>query len=197
MDAYRQASQYIDWHHPSVNEQAKRLAKGKSNTYDIAKSCFEFVRDEIKHSSDYALQKVTISASDALHHGSGFCYAKSHLLAALLRANEIPAAICYQRVSMGGDSKDFCLHALNAVYLPEEGWYRIDARGNTPLIDAQFSPPVEKLAFELFGLGEFFVDGLFAKPLKVVCDLLASCDTVTQVNERITETDQWNNAANE
>jgi hypothetical protein len=28
MDAYRQASQYIDWHHPAVNEQAKLLAQG-------------------------------------------------------------------------------------------------------------------------------------------------------------------------
>jgi transglutaminase-like putative cysteine protease len=35
------------------------------------------------------------------------------------------------------------------VYLKDYGWYRIDARGNKAGVDAQFTPPHEKLAFEL------------------------------------------------
>jgi transglutaminase-like putative cysteine protease len=36
---------------------------------------------------------------------------------------------------------------LNALYLPDYGWYRVDARGNKPGVAAEFCPPTEKLAF--------------------------------------------------
>jgi len=39
---------------------------------------------------------VTCSASEVLREGTGICFAKSHLLAALLRAVGIPAGLCYQ-----------------------------------------------------------------------------------------------------
>ena len=90
---------------------------------------------------DFGRVEVTCRASDVLAARTGFCYAKSHLLAALLRANGIPAALCYQRLSIDGQGPPFCLHGLNAVHLPEHGWYRIDARGNKPGVDAQFTPP--------------------------------------------------------
>ncbi|WP_338430147.1 transglutaminase domain-containing protein [Synechococcus elongatus] len=34
-----------------------------------------------------------------LEYRTGYCYAKSHLLVALLRACSIPAGFCYQRLS--------------------------------------------------------------------------------------------------
>jgi hypothetical protein len=43
----------------------------------------------------------------------------------------------------------FCLHGLNAIYLKNFGWYRVDARGDKEGVNAQFNPPYEKLAFEL------------------------------------------------
>ena len=55
---------------------------------------------------------------------------KSHLLAALLRANGIPAGFCYQRLSIDDIGPPFSLHGFNAVWLQEYGWYRVDARGN-------------------------------------------------------------------
>lgn len=67
-----------------------------------------------------------------LRHRTGFCYAKSHLLAALLRANGIAAGLCYQRLSVNGGGTPYCLHGLNAVFLKDFGWYRVDARGNKP-----------------------------------------------------------------
>nr|WP_269749949.1 transglutaminase family protein [Polyangium fumosum] len=81
---------------------------------------------------------LTCTASEVLRHRTGFCYAKSHLLAALLRANGLPAGFCYQRLAHGSG---YCLHGFNAVELPGIGWYRIDARGNKPGIDAAFDPP--------------------------------------------------------
>ena len=84
MQEYLQSSQYINWQHPDILKQAKLLAGGKTDDKSIAHACFNFVRDEIKHSKDYKLNPVTCKASDVLKYGTGYCYAKSHLLAALL-----------------------------------------------------------------------------------------------------------------
>ena len=98
MQKYLESSQYIDWQHPELLEKAVMLASGGKDKEQIAKACFTFVRDEITHSWDYQLNPVTCKASDVLKHGTGYCYAKSHLLAALLRVNKIPAGLCYQRL---------------------------------------------------------------------------------------------------
>lgn len=96
MKRYLESSEFIDWDEPEVLSKAIELSKDCSNSLEIAEKCFKFVRDEIKHSWDYRLDPVTCRASDALKHSTGYCYAKSHLLAALLRANNIPAGLCYQ-----------------------------------------------------------------------------------------------------
>src|SRR5512135_2957192 len=154
MLAYLGSSEFINWKHPDITAKASELSAGCNSKTEIAKRCFEFVRDEIRHSRDFSMNPVTCRASDVLLHKTGYCYAKSHLLAALLRANGIPAGLCYQRLSKNDDGPPYCLHGLNAVYLPESGWYRIDARGNKPGVDAQFTPPVEKLAFSIVNAGE-------------------------------------------
>ena len=115
---------------------------------------------------------MSCSASQVLLHGTGFCYAKSHLLAALLRANAIPAGFCYQRLSIDGAGPPFCLHGLNAVHLPGIGWYRIDARGDRAGIATAFDPPHERLAFEPTLDGEVTFDEVLASPLPVVVDAL-------------------------
>jgi transglutaminase-like putative cysteine protease len=144
MNVYLQTSDMIDWQNPAIVELAKTLAWGQPDPIAIARSCFEWVRDEIRHSYDYQMNPVTCRASDVLRYKTGYCYAKSHLLAALLRANGIPAGLCYQRLSLDDTGAPYCLHGLNAVYLPEIGWYRMDARGNRSGVDAQFTPPIEQ-----------------------------------------------------
>ena len=173
---------------PAIKTLAADLAQGKDNATAIAKSCFEFVRDEIKHSWDFKQNPVTVKASDALKYGTGYCYAKSHLLAALLRANGIPAGLCYQRLTIT-DQPPFCIHGLNAIYLQGYGWYRVDARGNKEGVNAQFTPPVERLAFGLIQLGETDIEGVFAEPHEAVISLLESCDSVQAVFDRLIESD--------
>ncbi|MGY8770308.1 MAG: transglutaminase-like domain-containing protein [Pirellulales bacterium] len=155
----------------------------------IAKACFEFVRDEIKHSWDYQLNPVTCKASDVLEHGTGYCYAKSHLLAALLRANKIPAGLCYQRLTITGDIPPFCLHGLNAVYLETHGWYRIDARGNNPNVNAQFCPPQEQLAFPIITPGESDLPEIWAEPLQLVIETLETYSTYQEVADNLPDVD--------
>src|SRR3569833_788451 len=117
MKRYLSASEKIDSEQPEKKQKTTEK-KRKSKTEETrVKACFEFVRDDIKHSWDYKLNPVTCKASDVLKHRTGYCYAKSHLLAALLRSLRISVGLCYQRLSVGEEGGPYCLHGLNAVYL--------------------------------------------------------------------------------
>jgi transglutaminase-like putative cysteine protease len=175
----------VDWYHADVRTLAWYLAGGESDLVEVARRCFEWVRGEIRHSVDAGDTTVTCAASDVLAQRTGFCYAKSHLLAALLRANGIPTGFCYQRLSIDGEGPPFCLHGLNAALLPHDGWYRIDARGNKSDIDAQFTPPHEQLAFSIQCPGEMMLPDVFAEPLPVVVGSLRRYATVAEVSENL------------
>ncbi|MEO0853800.1 MAG: transglutaminase-like domain-containing protein, partial [Cyanobacteria bacterium J06648_11] len=125
------------------------------------------------------------SASEVLEHRTGYCYAKSHLLAALLRANGIPTGLCYQRLSVFDDGAPYCLHGLNAVYLPEWGWYRVDARGQRSDIDARFAPPVEHLAYRPKLTGEADFTSIFSAPLAIVVEALRSHQTWNSLRDHL------------
>ena len=188
MYQYLESSDYIDWQTPTVLAKAKELAGCSENDEIVAKSCFEFVRDEIRHSWDYQVNPVTLKASDVLLHSTGYCYSKSHLLAALLRANGIPAALCYQRLTFENDCPPYCLHGLNAVHLRNFGWYRVDARGNKKGVSAEFDPPNEKLAFEIKSDGEEDLDGIFSRPLPEIVQVLESCRNFKEVAANLPDT---------
>jgi transglutaminase-like putative cysteine protease len=177
MQGFLESTEFIDWHHPDVSAKAAQLAEGCAGRLDIARRCFEFVRDEIRHSADFKLNPVTCRASDVLRHRTGYCYAKSHLLAALLRANDIPAGLCYQRLSIDDRGPPFSLHGLNAVYFAEHGWYRLDARGNKPGVQAEFTPPIERLAFPIAVKGEADLPEIWPEPLPVVVNSLLAYKT--------------------
>ncbi|MFF7893151.1 transglutaminase domain-containing protein [Streptomyces sp. NPDC007907] len=138
LSAYVGADEAIDHHHPLVRETAARLAQGVTDSYEYARAAFEFVRDTIPHSQDSGDLRVTWRASDVLGQRTGICYAKAHALAALLRAEGIPTALCYQKFDE--------VHGLVAVRF-NGAWHRQDPRGNKPGVDAQFSLDGERLAF--------------------------------------------------
>lgn len=186
---YLRRTDVIDWDHPAVLELARTLAAGRKDTAAIAKACFEWVRDEVLHSRDFEQNPVTWRASDVLMHRTGYCYAKSHLLAALLRANGIPAGFCYQRLSVGDSGPPFCLHGFNAIELPGVGWYRVDARGNRAGIDAQFTPPVERLAFALQSAEEVEFANVLAEPLACVVNSLERCETWDEMLANLPDVD--------
>ena len=168
MQKYLEETEIIDYNNKELYSLALHLSKGCKTDIEIAKNCFEYVRDEVNHSGDYRADITTYKASDVLMHKTGWCYAKSHLLAGFLRANGIPTGFTYQRLSCSEYKKDvYCLHGLNAIYLKEFGWYRVDARGNKEGVDAQFNPPNEQLAFEL-GEGEYNLPEILAEPLAEV-----------------------------
>ena len=185
MQQYLESTTYIDWNTDEIRRLADDLAVNSPSKEKTAKNCFEWVRDNIKHSADYKMNPVTCKASDVLRYKTGYCYAKSHLLAALLRANNIPAGLCYQRLSIDDKGAPYCLHGLNAVYLENHGWYRIDARGNKEGINAQFQPPQEQLAFPVNLANEADLPEIWTAPLSVVVSVLETSKTYSEVYDRL------------
>ncbi len=184
-DDYLAASDVVDFHHPDVAALARTLAANMPNTpEETARRCFEWVRDRIEHSIDFKRDEVSVSASEALALGTGLCLAKSHLLVALLRANGIPAGLCYQRLTLRDAGSPFCTHALVAVWLNESGWYRCDARGNKATIHCEFTPGRENLAFPVVAEGERLYSQVWAQPwpdlvrrMRVLPSISAYCET--------------------
>jgi len=192
MKPFLECSVYIDWDSSAIKYLAERLAANISNENEIVKNCFEWVRDNIKHSAEFKLNPVTCKASDVLKHKTGYCYAKSHLLAALLRANKIPAGLCYQRLSVDDKGAPYSLHGLNAVYLKKFGWYRIDPRGNNDTVNAQFSPPIEQLAFPVKLNAEADLPEIWSQPLNVVVSALEKYTTYEEVYNNLPDIELLN-----
>ena len=172
MKEYLKESDIVDISNKQILSLAKKLSATCANDEEIAKACFLYVRDEIHHSGDYKDDIVTIKASEVLKYKTGWCYSKAILLTALLRANNIPTAFCYQRLSCS-EYQDgvYCLHGLNAIYLKKYGWYRVDARGNKEGVNAKFNPPVERLAFVPQD-SEYDIDELYTDPIAEVLEAL-------------------------
>ena len=153
---YLEKTEYVDYDAPAIKSLAERLREESSDELTLIKNTYYFVRDEIRHSWDAQDRRVTVSASDTLREGVGICWAKANLLAALLRANGIPAGFSYQRLTLG-DTPDtgFCIHAMNTVFVSGlNKWIRLDARGNKEGVNAEFSVDKEQLAFQIKSEGE-------------------------------------------
>lgn len=98
IENYLKSTRLIDYESPEVSNLATQLGLLKNNEMDYIIKSYEYVRDKFPHTFDIKETKVSRSASDVIKNGHGICYAKSHLLAALLRFAGIPTGICYQRL---------------------------------------------------------------------------------------------------
>ena len=63
MENYLRATEVIDYETPEIQKLASALAGGDTDIVSVAKRCFEWVRDEIKHSTDYKMNPSTCTAS--------------------------------------------------------------------------------------------------------------------------------------
>jgi transglutaminase-like putative cysteine protease len=185
VNEFLQPTAVIDSDHPTIVAAAAEIAGQATDDEAVARRCFEWVRDNVRHSVDYQLPVVTCTASDVLKHRAGFCYAKSHLLAALLRARGIPAALCYQRLAFDRTASSFFLHGLVAIHLRRHGWYRVDPRGNKPGLSAEFAPPLEKLPYAPELKGEQDVPGRFADAKSCVVSTLGKWSTAAEVRAHL------------
>lgn len=177
----------VQFSSPEMQEEIREIEAKASTKEERAKMAFELVRDKIKHSFDIQGKVVTINADETLARGEGICFAKAHLLAALLRGMHIPTGFCYQRVLRKGTiGSGYALHGLNAVYLDGPGWFRVDPRGNKPGVDSQFSIKEEKLAYPIReSMGEVDYPNVFTEPLpSVITSMKESADCATLFYKR-------------
>lgn len=146
---YLTSSDIVDFSDKEISKVARQLQHNSGDEIELAKNIFEYVRDTVPHSFDIDGKVVTCRASDVLRHREGICYAKSHLLAAMMRSVGIPAGFCYQLLVFDDtDPRYMTLHGLNAIYLKSlHKWVRLDARGNKEGVKAEFSVDEEQLAF--------------------------------------------------
>lgn len=151
VEEYLKKDDLIDYSNEAVAKLADQVYATSCDELDFVRRAYEYVRDHIAHSADAGEELVTCSASEVLRAGHGICFAKSHLLAAILRAKGVPAGFCYQKLILDDDTAPVLIyHGLNGVYLGSlKKWIRLDARGNKPGVNAQFSTEEEQLAFEI------------------------------------------------
>lgn len=151
LNEYLKEDVIVNFSDGNIRNTADLLYTKAENRIDYIKIAFEFVRDRISHSADIDADEVTVSASEVLRAGHGICFAKSHLLAALLRCKGVPTGFCYQKLILDDETAPYLIfHGLNGVYIEElNKWIRIDARGNREGVDAMFSADEEHLAFPI------------------------------------------------
>lgn len=180
---YLKKSDVIDYDHKLIVDKCLELKEGTNDEISLIKKIYEFVRDEIHHSGDIGTQEVTCKASEVLEAGHGICCAKAHLFAAMLRYFGVPVGFCYQKLSSSRDVNIKFLHGLNAVYLKDlDKWIRLDARGNKPDRDAQFSIYEEKLSKPVSKeLGEEDHPVIFTEPNPTVIELLKKSNNMKEL----------------
>lgn len=180
---YLKKSEVIDYDHKLIVDKCLELKEGTNDEISLIKKVYEFVRDEIHHSGDIGEMIVTCKASEVLESGHGICCAKAHLFAAMLRYFGIPAGFCYQKLSSSQDVNTKFLHGLNAVYLKDlDKWIRLDARGNKPGRDAQFSICEEKISRAVNKeLGEEDSSVIFTEPNPTVVEILKKSEDMKEL----------------
>jgi transglutaminase-like putative cysteine protease len=152
-----------------------------------AEQLFTWVRDRVAHSSDANRTEVPCSASEVVQQLHGLCFAKSHLLVALLRASCIPSGLGYQKLRRDGPDSKFVLHGF--VYFLDDKSQRfvpVDPRGNNARVSTSFSINAPALAFQSKAAwGEQTYDTVFAHPLEAVVEVLTSSVTLEEALRRL------------
>lgn len=188
LGAYLAASDVIDFEQPEIRELAIQLSQAETTDFARAKRIYEFVRDQVAHTFDIRGDIITCAASEVLQHRQGICFAKSHLLAALLRCIGIPTGLCYQRLLFEQENvPEFTLHGLNAIFLASiDRWIRVDARGNKPGVQAEFSLEQEEIAFPVrVELNETDDARIYTQPNCNVIAALRNSATIAQLIQNL------------
>ena len=187
LQEYLKSSKIIDFNSMGDNNMmalANKIENSSTDKLDYIKKAYEYVRDAIAHSADINHDLLTFTASEVLKEKHGICFAKSHLLAALLRCKGVPTGFCYQRLILDDETAPFLvLHGLNGVYIEAYNkWIRLDARGNKKGVNAQFSLDKEQLAFPVRQeLGEEDIGTVFAQPHENIVNRFIHYKTRTQL----------------
>lgn len=176
LDRFLADSRLLEIHSPEIETVLERLGTRVLEPMLATRLTFEWVRDQIAHSMDAGRAELTCSARQVLSHGHGLCFAKSHLLVALLRAQGIAAGFGYQLLRTDGTRSGFGLHGFVQVYDEERhAFYGLDPRGNNGRVCTAFDPATPSLAFVPDAdAGERTYPEAWSEPLESVTRFLES-----------------------
>lgn len=143
---YLGADEIIDYNNHAIIEQADTLFGAAKDKTDFIRLAYEYVRDNIPHSADIGMSSIPYVASDVLNQKHGVCFAKAHLLAAILRCKDVPSGFCYQKVILNEEQPEkLAYHGISGVYIEElNRWIRLDAGTG-----GEFSLKEEHLVFQI------------------------------------------------
>lgn len=178
----------IDWQTPELMTKAGELLEGVSDAEARVRRLFEFVRDEIDHSFEIETEGHPCRASEVLEAGHGLCYAKSHLLAGLLRYAGFPTGFCYTRLVSSERPDRFVLHGFNAVYWREAAsWIFLDARGDREDLatECRFEAPWSHAYDPDPDRGEAFLPFIYKRPAKRIIDLLERAPDLSAIRRNL------------
>ena len=179
---YLENSDVLDFDNLLVSQTAEQLTYGLKDNLSKAREIYKFTRDHIFHSLDINATSVTKTASEVLDKGHGICFAKAHLLAALMRASGIPAGFCYQILYVE-DFERLIAHGFNAVYIQElNKWVRIDACTQVDVNDWGFDPFKDSTVNSIReDIGECDDFTIYHVPSKKILKALTVADTVEEL----------------
>ncbi len=128
------ATEFLDFHTPSVREFAVASTRGAANDTERAVRLFYKVRDGIRYDPyTVGLVPEMYRASHVLLVGRAFCLPKTNLLVACARAVGIPAAIglanvknhlCTEKLRRAMGGKEIFLHHGYALLYIDDRWVK-------------------------------------------------------------------------
>lgn len=179
LEAFLIEDEIIDYSKTNIARLSEELYQKSDSEEKYIQLAWEYVRDNIPHSTRIDNDTITCSASEVLAAKHGICFARSHLLAALLRNKSIPAGFCYQKIILDDETAPVLVyHGLNGVYVKNPGkWIRLDAGADTPfsLEDEQLTVPIRPEKGEQDGFT------VYPEPDKKVIEKLRNNKTRTQL----------------
>lgn len=145
---------FVDSDHPEIVAYARRVVGDTEDEVEKARRLYLAVRDDLTYDPyRLGLEPEDLMASRTLAQGYGFCVTKAAVLAAVARAQDIPARLGYAdvknhlttprlRKAMGTDV--FAYHGYTDLYL-RGGWVKATPAFNRRLC---LSAGIEPLEFD-------------------------------------------------
>jgi dihydrofolate reductase len=180
IDSYLSETEIFNFSNELVQQLVKTLKNDTKTEKEYIYECFTYVRNQIHHSADHLSKAVTAAASEVLEFGEGICYAKSHLLCALLRADNIPCGLSYQLLRLVESDIDspLIVHGIIAYYHSEKNsWILLDPRGNKHNYNEKIDTEANYFEFDVnINLNEKTIPYIFSDPDSNVLNAL-QCHT--------------------
>ena len=141
---YLAATEFIDWNNEAISRHAREVTAGAQRFRQKAVRLYYDVRDGIQY-DPYRIEpsREAFKASAILRKGYGYCVAKAILLAALLRACEIPCRLHFadvrnhlatERLKKMMQTDTFYYHGYNDVWL-DGYWIKVTPTFNMSLCE--------------------------------------------------------------